>query len=478
MKPFKKLTLSNYRCYQSESFDLSKNITILHGESDNGKSTVIKALLAIINNEINNEDIMHGENITTLKLTLEDDWVVIREKSLTGINRYIINTPDGKEYERYDNFGINIPSKVNIALGKDSIEVLDEINVTLNFSEQLKLSMVLALKDFQLAKMIDELSNISIFNKSIEKANTEIAKNQHERSVLFKQREQLKEKINILIPVIELEKKQKKIKKQFSLLNANKIKLMKLEKLLIQKEKLENSIIVENNIIKTLKPLEDVNIKLKSLKNKNIEYENLKKLYKELNEIKDKKNNLTKNNDILKKIRIVNIVKLEEKEITRKKLENLYNKKNNIEKNLEKNIKRLKEKNKLELILDEIKTLEMKRIKYSNLFKLYNKYEIINKQLKNSNLILKKLSNLKEISFKLVQLDEKKEEFVTYYQLNKKKNKLNQELESNKKELNKALEKYNNLKEIYRSKLKEVKYCPICNSPINENHIEKILKNI
>lgn len=478
MKPFKKITIKNYRCYENETFDLSNNLTILYGESDNGKSTVINALLSVVNNVISDEDIMHGKTTTSIALTLEDGWEVIREKSNTSINRYIINDPDGNEYERYDNFGIYIPSEVNAALGRELIEALEDIGVTLNFSEQLKLSMVLSLKNYQLAKMIDELSNISIFNKSIEKANSEISSSQREKSSLLKQNEKLKNKVDNLKPVLELEEKYNKLSERFLILKNKTKKLDTLQILNSKKETVVSSIRKEKEIVKQLKILETLKKDANLLELKEKKYNTFKRLNGRISDITTQANILKDNIENLKQLKDLKIDEVIAKNKEIKELIKYHTNYSRIKIELEKNNKLVKEKDKLQMLLKNINSLEKKRAIFVQMNLLFKKNTQTSRDL---NINKQKSNSLKSLENKLEKIDKlsiKKKQYVNMLTINEKYKSIKNTLIVNEKSKTEALNNYQNLKEKYRITLRNMEICPVCNGPIDKQHIEKIVNNV
>ncbi len=84
--PLRTVTIENFQAIASTSFDLG-NLTVLVGEGDVGKSSIIRAIRAAFLNDGDDLDIRHGEKRATVTLTFDDgtviEWSKVRGKGGT-----------------------------------------------------------------------------------------------------------------------------------------------------------------------------------------------------------------------------------------------------------------------------------------------------------------------------------------------------------------------------------------------------------
>ena len=64
-----KLKLRNYRCYQQETEFLIDDLTAIVGKNDVGKSTILEALDAFFNDNLDQSDLSNNHDNGTVELT-------------------------------------------------------------------------------------------------------------------------------------------------------------------------------------------------------------------------------------------------------------------------------------------------------------------------------------------------------------------------------------------------------------------------
>lgn len=146
---FESLSLTNFQRFRKFSFDFGKEATSIVGKSDEGKSTIIRALRWICLNEAPKNLIHHGTDFVRGKLKV-DGHTIIRKKS-NKVNCYIL---DGKKFS---------------AVKKDVPEEIQSIlNVTeVNFQSQLEPHFWFSKTSGQVSKELNQIVNLGVIDQSL-----------------------------------------------------------------------------------------------------------------------------------------------------------------------------------------------------------------------------------------------------------------------------------------------------------------------
>ncbi len=113
---FDKLILKNFQSHVETEIDLSKNVNCIIGETNNGKSSIVRAIHFFYTNTWSSDFLRHGEE--NAEITLENEFVSI--KRVKGKDNYFEVKMNGKT-EIYDKLGrSNIPIEIQNLLEIDS----------------------------------------------------------------------------------------------------------------------------------------------------------------------------------------------------------------------------------------------------------------------------------------------------------------------------------------------------------------------
>lgn len=350
------IELNNFKKHSKLVLEFTDKLNVIYGESDTGKSCIIRAIKWVFFNE--GKDV-RKENTkkTSVKVTLDNDVVVEKIKSNT-VNAYVLYK-DGEE-KRFDAIGKIIPEEIQKALKVSTVDI-DKKSIILNIADQITLPFLVGETATLRAKLFNKLTGNDITDKVFTSLNKDILKIGRETKL---ETEHLKEQ-ELKLQEIQLEKnKIEKLHKEFS----DKYKIVK--ELSKKYENLNEYLKKSNEINEDLKETED---KLKTLKY--IPEDLLKGLDESVNK-------LEKFNVLIKKIKEVK----EELENTEKEIKSLLFPKVDINVLKEKHDRLEKLKNKFSQLLEIEGDAEMsdyKIDKYKDLIKEGNKkYKEILKQIK------------------------------------------------------------------------------------------------
>lgn len=137
MKSIKQVEIINFQAHANTvvEFAPSGNLTVVTGNSDSGKTSIIRALRWAFYNAPQGTDFIRvGCTMVQVKVTMDDGWSVTRLRTPSK-NQYIITHPSGDE-QTYEGFGNNVPVEVQQMLGVAPVDVGD-MDLKLNIAEQL-----------------------------------------------------------------------------------------------------------------------------------------------------------------------------------------------------------------------------------------------------------------------------------------------------------------------------------------------------
>jgi putative ATP-dependent endonuclease of the OLD family len=193
--------LKNYRCYSSEVAIPMSDLTCLIGKNDIGKSSVLEAIGAFFNDDVDKEDLSTDSSTNTIEITCEFDDVpdsIILDSSIetTFADEYLLNDAGRLEVKKTYKIGKTIskgtyilakhpehPKLLNILSLKNSAlkSLASEVDADLNGVPKSKnpplrkairdtIDSELAMVELKVDGSLDSEDNLKVLWKSIKKA--------------------------------------------------------------------------------------------------------------------------------------------------------------------------------------------------------------------------------------------------------------------------------------------------------------------
>jgi exonuclease SbcC len=189
-----KIRLENFQSHEYTEIDLSPGLTVIIGESDRGKSAVIRALRWLFLNEPKGSDFIRaGASGCRVTAVFDDGTEVTRERGRNK-NCYAVVCPDGRR-EVYEGFGADIPAEVTGLHGICKVRLDDGLEVSLNFALQLDSPFLLSGPGSTKAKAIGRLHGVHIVDAAVRAAMRDITRLQQEEKRLEEYLVSLDEKL-------------------------------------------------------------------------------------------------------------------------------------------------------------------------------------------------------------------------------------------------------------------------------------------
>jgi len=165
------ISLKNFQKHETLELDLSSGFNVIHGASDAGKSTIIRAIKWVLVNEPKGDSVIkEGTKNTSVKLTLDNGVEVERVKNAKK-NAYILHA-DGKS-TTYEAINKTIPEDVQRVLQIRPFETEEE-NILLNIAGQMESPFLMEKSGIQRMKIFNKLTGADIADKVIQSFNKDL----------------------------------------------------------------------------------------------------------------------------------------------------------------------------------------------------------------------------------------------------------------------------------------------------------------
>jgi DNA repair ATPase RecN len=144
-------------------------ITVIYGESDTGKSAVVRALYALAFNSYPKGHVRDGAKASEVQVTV--DGVQVEAWKGSGENSYMVHREDGLS-EQWAKVGADVPAEVTEALGWRVLELDDGSRFAPNFHMQFEPPFLLTDSPSRRAKVLGTLTNVATLYAAIKEANS------------------------------------------------------------------------------------------------------------------------------------------------------------------------------------------------------------------------------------------------------------------------------------------------------------------
>lgn len=222
-----KISVQNYQIIRNAVLEFKPGFTTIIGPSNNGKSSIIKALKAAIYTESGTTPIRYGESSYIVGIQNSNHVVIFQKKE--NSSKYIV---DGQTYSK---FGINTPEEVSNALNIREL-ILNGNKVQLNFWNQMDKPFLLDKSAGELFKFIvdsgenDQLSNVlksmvsdrQQINRDADIVQGSILSTENTLKELNNSKEKIEKNLYLADNIIDLKEKHEDYKNILSLINRFK----------------------------------------------------------------------------------------------------------------------------------------------------------------------------------------------------------------------------------------------------------------
>lgn len=193
----KQVILENFQNHKYTKIDFEKNINLIIGTSDAGKSSILRGINWVLYNKPNGDFVRLSSSTnnknTLAKVTLEfsNGYKVTRIKNSTR-NSIELVYPDNT-IETFEKIGFEIPSKVRNIMGNPPIDINGN---PIAYADQLAPLFFVSLSPTELPRSISQITGTDDFEETIQILNKNKKDIEKEININIKQKENVEEKLN------------------------------------------------------------------------------------------------------------------------------------------------------------------------------------------------------------------------------------------------------------------------------------------
>ncbi|WP_100373134.1 AAA family ATPase [Bacillus sp. FJAT-45037] len=174
MNKFESVRLENFQSHLDTTIELNKGLNVLVGQSDSGKTAIIRALKWLLYNQPRGTDFIRvGADFVRVTVQLSNGIQITRERT-SSKNRYIIRE-DQKDDLVLEGFGIHVPDEVLKAHGMRPLRIDRDHELAIHLSGQLDGPFLLEQTSSLRAKTIGRISGAHYLDMAIRDTSKDLS---------------------------------------------------------------------------------------------------------------------------------------------------------------------------------------------------------------------------------------------------------------------------------------------------------------
>ena len=241
----KKVKIQNFQSHKDTELEFSKGVNVIAGQSDSGKTAILRALRWVFNNKPQGDSFRShwgGDTEVTVEF---DDGFVTRGRHKKNDNFYGWH----KDEKQFKAFGTNVPEPLVEYMDIDSVNVQSQLDPPFLLSET----------PGEVAKYLNNIANLSLIDSATYNINSKHREIEDEIKLLEKGKESLQTKLERFKEFDEIDRKQKELEALYNIYVLRCEEVSSLNKLITEVES------INKTIKKNEKYLELEDLVLKSL---------------------------------------------------------------------------------------------------------------------------------------------------------------------------------------------------------------------
>lgn len=223
-----RLTISDFQCHESFELELDPHTTFLVGESDVGKSALLRSLRWLcLNTPSGDAFIRDGSPFAKVELTLDDGRTITRQKGKGG-NSYTID--DGEALVSFGTGKVPEPISALLNVGEENFATQDAAHFW--FSET----------PGEVSRSLNEIVNLSLIDSTLANVASELRKCRAEEDLIDKRYKEARTRRDSLAWTEEASVKLEKIDKLEESLSNLRKQALELRRLLSEGDRLTRTV--------------------------------------------------------------------------------------------------------------------------------------------------------------------------------------------------------------------------------------------
>ena len=282
MVKIKKIDLINFQSHKYTSLDFADGLNVIVGPSDNGKTSILRAIRWVFFNEPQGLGMLrNNEDFVSVRIYFNNDYSVERKRSKKE-NLYIIYNEKTGEVQEFNSLRTGLPPEVSnvMKIKKITLDKASDINFNIQFQHDGP--FMFSYTATQKSALIGKMYNLDVVDKAIDDTNKDI---KSQKSDIKRINEEIKELDEKILIYKDIEKEEKLLKDRETLTKNIEESVEKLNLINSLKNKLDENKKNKDYLIEKIKDFDKI------LSNE-VLIENTSKSYEILNKYKSYQNKL------------------------------------------------------------------------------------------------------------------------------------------------------------------------------------------
>ena len=174
----KSIDMENFQSHEKTHVDFDAGLNIIIGESNNGKTSILRAMDWVVDNQpLGTDFIMTGKNYCKVRITYDNNTFIERYRTLKDTGYYHVGVIDanGQEvYQEYKGFTNNVPVEVMNVHQMPKISITKSIETHLNKISQLERPFLITENTNEKAAAIGRITGTNVIDVAIKNISSDI----------------------------------------------------------------------------------------------------------------------------------------------------------------------------------------------------------------------------------------------------------------------------------------------------------------
>lgn len=209
MVKIKKIDLINFQSHKFTSLDFADGLNVIVGPSDNGKTSILRAIRWVFFNEPQGLGMLrNNEDFASVRIYFNNDYSVERKRSKKE-NLYIIYNEKTGEVQEFNSLRTGLPPEVSnvMKIKKITLDKASDINFNIQFQHDGP--FMFSYTATQKSALIGKMYNLDVVDKAIDDTNKDI---KSQKSDIKRINEEIKELDEKILIYKDIEKEEKLLK--------------------------------------------------------------------------------------------------------------------------------------------------------------------------------------------------------------------------------------------------------------------------
>lgn len=209
MVKIKKIDLINFQSHKFTSLDFADGLNVIVGPSDNGKTSILRAIRWVFFNEPQGLGMLrNNEDFVSVRIYFNNDYSVERKRSKKE-NLYIVYNEKTGEVQEFNSLRTGLPPEVSnvMKIKKITLDKASDINFNIQFQHDGP--FMFSYTATQKSALIGKMYNLDVVDKAIDDTNKDI---KSQKSDIKRINEEIKELDEKILIYKDIEKEEKLLK--------------------------------------------------------------------------------------------------------------------------------------------------------------------------------------------------------------------------------------------------------------------------